>query len=61
MVKQSILSRKIATAADLEAIDAKVKQIVDESVKFAEESEYPDPSEATEDVYVQPDYPFITD
>ncbi len=61
VVRQSILSKKLATEADLEAIDEKIKGIVDESVKFAEESEFPDPSEATEHVYMQPDYPFITD
>jgi len=45
----------------LEAIDQKVVGQVDESVKFAEESNYPDPSEALTDVYVQSDYPFILD
>jgi len=34
---------------------------VDESVKFAEESNFPDPSEAMKDIYAQSDYPFITD
>jgi pyruvate dehydrogenase E1 component alpha subunit len=34
---------------------------VDESVKFAEESKYPDPSEALHDIYDQSDYPFIMD
>ena len=30
-------------------------------VKFGEESPYPDPAEAFKDVYVQEDYPFITE
>jgi pyruvate dehydrogenase E1 component alpha subunit len=34
---------------------------VDESVKFAEESPYPDPKEAYTDVYVQEDYAFVVD
>ena len=38
-----------------------VAEIVEESVKFAEESNYPDPSEAMKDVYMQADYPYITD
>lgn len=61
VVKQTILSGKIATEKELADIDEKVAAIVAESVKFAEESEFPDPSEATHDVYAQEDYPFITD
>ena len=34
---------------------------VEESVKFAEESPFPDPSEAFTEVYQEPDYPLITD
>ncbi len=44
---------------EIEAIDEKVKALVDESVKFAEESPYPDPSELYQDVYSEPGYPFI--
>jgi pyruvate dehydrogenase E1 component alpha subunit len=40
-------------------MDKKIKDIVDESVRFAEESPWPEPSELYEDVYVQQDYPFI--
>lgn len=47
--------------ADIEAINERVKTEVDESVKFAEESPWPDDSELLKDVYVQEDYPFITD
>jgi len=36
-----------------------VKALVDESVKFAEESPYPEVEELYHDVYVQKDYPFI--
>lgn len=61
VVRKTILSKKLATEKDLEAIDAKILQQVDESVKFAEESKFPDPSEALTDVYVQQDYPFIFD
>lgn len=45
---------------DMMAIDAKIKQIVEDSVTFAEESPYPDPSALYEDVYVG-DYPYIMD
>ncbi|HQQ93276.1 MAG TPA: pyruvate dehydrogenase (acetyl-transferring) E1 component subunit alpha [Bacteroidia bacterium] len=49
------------TEQEIEAIEEKVKALVDESVKFAEESPYPDPSQLYEDVYSEPSYPFITD
>jgi pyruvate dehydrogenase E1 component alpha subunit len=61
VVRQTILTKKFATEKDLDAIDQKIVGVVDESVKFAEESKFPDPSEALTDVYVQSDYPFIMD
>jgi pyruvate dehydrogenase E1 component alpha subunit len=45
--------------AGVEAIEAKVKALVDESVQFAEESPFPDPEELYNDVYLEKDYPFI--
>jgi pyruvate dehydrogenase E1 component alpha subunit len=61
VVKKSILDKKFASEKDLEAIDTKIHDTVEESVKFAEESKYPDPSEALKDIYAQRDYPYITD
>lgn len=61
VTRQLILDKKFATEQELEAIDAKVMQQVEESVTFAEESSYPDPAEALTEVYVQADYPFIMD
>jgi len=43
----------------IEMMETKVKAIVDESVKFAEESPFPDAHELYEDVYMQHDYPYI--
>lgn len=60
-VKNAILSKKLATEADLDAIDAGIKLKVEEAVKFAEESAYPPVSEAYKDVYVQSDYPFMVE
>lgn len=60
-VRSSILTKKYASEDDLKKIEKKVKDIVDESVKFAEESEFPPVEQAFEDVYAQEDYPFITD
>ncbi|MCO5235175.1 MAG: pyruvate dehydrogenase (acetyl-transferring) E1 component subunit alpha [Chitinophagaceae bacterium] len=49
------------TEDEIEAINARVKQEVEESVKFAEESPWPDADELLKDVYKQEDYPFIVD
>ncbi len=59
IVRKSLLDKKFATEKELEAIDAKIYVQVEESVKFAEESNFPDPKEALTDVYEQQDYPFI--
>lgn len=47
------------TEKQIEAAEERVKKLVDESVQFAEESAYPDPSELFKDVYTQEDYPYI--
>lgn len=61
MVREAILSNKFATEKDLDAIDKRVNDIVDGSVKFAEESPWPDDDEVLKDVYVDQNYPFIVD
>lgn len=45
--------------AELEAIDEKVKAMVDECVEFAENSPFPEPEDLWKYVYAQEDYPFI--
>jgi len=60
-VLQTIKSKKYATEAELQEIQERVKQQVQESVDFAEESDFPDASELFKDVYRQEDYPFIKD
>ena len=60
-VMNTILSNKFATKNELAAIDEKIKSIVEASVKFAEESPWPDDSEVLKDVYIDSSYPFITD
>ncbi|NVO31532.1 pyruvate dehydrogenase (acetyl-transferring) E1 component subunit alpha [Hymenobacter lapidiphilus] len=60
-VRHTILTHKMATKADLEAIDEKIKAQVQESVEFAEKSDYPTADELYHDVYVQQDYPYIRD
>ncbi|MEO6818726.1 MAG: pyruvate dehydrogenase (acetyl-transferring) E1 component subunit alpha [Ginsengibacter sp.] len=46
---------------EIEKISDRVKQEVEEAVKFAEESPLPDDDEVYKDIYAQEDYPFIVD
>ncbi len=47
------------TDDEITAAEAKTKAVIDESIKFAEDSPYPDPEELYHDVYKEKDYPFI--
>ena len=60
-VRATILANKWAKESDLEEIDAKIKVIVDDAVKFAEESPFPEAANAYTEVYKQDDYPYIMD
>lgn len=59
--KAEILKKKYANEKWFAEVDEEIKQIVEESVRFAEESPFPDVSELYKDVYVQEDYPFVMD
>jgi pyruvate dehydrogenase E1 component alpha subunit len=59
-VKDLILKKKYSTQVELSKIDDKVKNMVKECEKFAEESDYPDTSLMYDVVYEQDDYPFLT-
>ena len=56
-----IRENNYATEAEIEAINEKLKAVVEESVAFAENSPWPDESEVYKDIYTQEDYPFIMD
>lgn len=56
-----IKTKKWLTEEEIKDIQKDVAKIIDDAVKFAEESPMPDASELYEDVYMQEDYPFITD
>jgi|TARA_B100000963_G_C22500756_1_gene613669 pyruvate dehydrogenase E1 component alpha subunit len=58
-IKKVILSKKYASEEVLKDLDLKLKKRVAEAVIFAEESPYPDASDAYEDVYKEKDYPFV--
>lgn len=61
LVKNTIVEGKMASEEDLAQIDQRVDEIVAASVKFAEESPWPDDDEVLKDIYVDQNYPFITD
>lgn len=61
IIKSIILEKKHADEAWLEEVSARVKEQVEDAVKFAEESPFPEAEELYKDVYVQEDYPFIMD
>lgn len=58
-VKSVILKKKWATEEELKEKDKNIKAQVMESVKFAEESPFPEVSEAYTDNYLENDYPFV--
>ena len=60
-ILKTIHENKFTTEEAIKTIDARVEKAVAESVKFAEESPWPDNSEVLKDVYVDQNYPFITD
>jgi pyruvate dehydrogenase E1 component alpha subunit len=57
----TIYEHKLATEEEIKAINERVEAAVEESVKFAEESPWPDDNEVLKDIYVDQNYPFITD
>ena len=61
MVLKTILANGLGTQADIDAINTRVDTIVTESVKFAEESPFPNDDEVLKDVYMDSNYPFIVD
>lgn len=58
-IRAYIYEHEVAKPEELEVIEARVDEIVEESVRFAEESPFPAPHELYEDVYFTPDYPYI--
>ncbi|HWY09706.1 MAG TPA: pyruvate dehydrogenase (acetyl-transferring) E1 component subunit alpha [Bacteroidia bacterium] len=58
-VLDTLKKNKWIDDSEIEKVEEKVKALVDESIKFAEESPYPEASELYNDVYLEPNYPFI--
>ena len=61
MVLQTIKENNFATDEEIKAIDDRINAVVEESVRFAEESPLPDESEVYGDVYRDQHYPYIKD
>lgn len=59
-VKDVILKKKYASEDQIKEIDKRVKGLVDECERFAEESPYPEKSVMYDAVYEQEDYPFLS-
>ncbi|MBS1600083.1 MAG: pyruvate dehydrogenase (acetyl-transferring) E1 component subunit alpha [Bacteroidetes bacterium] len=60
-VLSTILTKKYATQEEIDAINKRVNDTVEASVKFAEESPWPDDSEVLKDVYADKNYVFDVD
>ena len=54
-----IKQKKYATDAEIEAIDERVKDLVAECEKFANESPFPEKNVMYDVVYEQENYPFL--
>lgn len=60
-VLAEIRAKKYLTEAQIKTIQQEIKDEVEASVRFAEESPYPGTEELYRDIYTQADYPFIMD
>lgn len=50
--KKFVLEQNLLSEADINSLEQKVEQEIEEAVKFGEDSPYPDPTELLKDVYV---------
>ena len=60
-LKKYLLDHDLASNDELDQVDEEIKQEVLDAIEFAESSPFPDEETIYEDVYVQEDYPFLTD
>jgi pyruvate dehydrogenase E1 component alpha subunit len=60
-VLRVIRAEKWMTDEEIETVEAEIKVVIDDSVKFAEESPLPEKEEIYKDVYMQDDYPYVKD
>ncbi len=60
-IGSTILKNEFASSSELDNLNEKIIKEIDDAVKFAEDSPYPDPSEIYTDNYKQENYPFLID
>jgi pyruvate dehydrogenase E1 component alpha subunit len=60
-VLKVITDNKYASQKELDTIHEGVKEEIIDAIKFAEDSPFPEPEAMYEDIYAEPDYPFIKD
>ncbi|HAD33868.1 MAG TPA: pyruvate dehydrogenase (acetyl-transferring) E1 component subunit alpha [Chitinophagaceae bacterium] len=60
-VLRVIRENNLATEEQITEINEKIKITVDDAVEFAENSPWPEENELYKDIYLQADYPFVTD
>lgn len=60
-LQKYIVENDLSEKEELDAIDEEIKEEVLDAVEFAEESDFPPVESIYEDIYVQEDYPFLTD
>ena len=53
-LRKILISRKILTEREVDELEEDVKKQIEEAVRFADESPYPDPEEAVHGVFVSP-------
>jgi pyruvate dehydrogenase E1 component alpha subunit len=54
--RKTLIDKGICTETGLTEIESEVKKLVDDAIKFADESPWPKPEEALKDVFVSPYY-----
>ncbi|MBR9922852.1 MAG: pyruvate dehydrogenase (acetyl-transferring) E1 component subunit alpha [Bacteroidetes bacterium] len=60
VTEQNLIDLGHATEDEVKAIKDMINKEIKEAIEFAENSEFPDPSEIYTDNYVQKDYPYLT-
>lgn len=61
VTENNILKKGLASEAEINKIKEAIDIEIEDAMKFADESDYPLPSELYDDNYMQKDYPFIMD
>ena len=61
LILSTIKDNNFASEEEINSINKRVDEAVAESVRFAEESPWPNDDEVLKDVYVDKNYPFIID